>query len=55
LKPIVFNGAELEHWNNEFVGNKWSIILFKTTIPNRFVKYFPEEWRDCKEYIDMKK
>jgi len=54
LKPIVFNGAELEHWNNEFVGNKWSIILFKTTIPSRFNKYFPDEWRDCKEYIEMK-
>lgn len=54
MKPIIFNGAELEHWNNEFTGNKWSVILFKTSIPNNFKKDFPENWRDCEEYIKMK-
>lgn len=54
MKPIVFNGAELEHWNNELQGSKWSIVLFKTTIPTRFLKDFPEDWRTCKEYVDMK-
>lgn len=30
---IVFNGSELEHWNNEIVsGNKWSIVFFPAPI-----------------------
>lgn len=30
---IVFNGSELEHWNNEITsGNKWSIVFFPAPI-----------------------
>lgn len=55
-KPIIFNGAELEHWNTELgqVSQKWSIVLFRTTIPKKFQKEFPEDWRTCPEYIAMK-
>ena len=55
-KPIVFNGAEREHWNNPLGqdSRKWSIVLFRTSIPVRFLKDFPEDWRTCDEYIAMK-
>jgi len=29
--PVIFNGAEMEHWNTEFIGNennKYSLIYF---------------------------
>ena len=29
--PIIFNGAELEHWNtNDLQGNKYSLVFFNT-------------------------
>jgi hypothetical protein len=29
--PIVFNGAELEHWNtDDLVGNKYSLVFYFT-------------------------
>jgi hypothetical protein len=27
-KPIIFNGAELEHYNKEFKGTKYSLVFF---------------------------
>ncbi len=55
MKPIIFNGAKMEHWNNELTGSKWSIVLFRTTIPECFKKHFPENYRECQAYQDMKK
>lgn len=55
-KPIVFNGAEREHWNNPLDENsqKWTIVLFRTSIPKKFEKEFPEDWRTCPDYVAMK-
>ena len=30
LTPIIFNGYELEHWNLDHQGNKYSLIFFNT-------------------------
>jgi hypothetical protein len=35
LKPIIFNGAELEHWNtNDLVGDKYSLVYFNGELSN---------------------
>ena len=32
-KPIIFNGAELEHWNtDDLVGNKYSLVYYNCNI-----------------------
>ena len=54
MKPIVFNGALMEHYNNPFVGSKWSVILFKSTIPDKWKSSYPDDWRQCTDYIRMK-
>jgi hypothetical protein len=26
--PTIFDGSKLEHWNNTFEGNKYSLVFF---------------------------
>ena len=30
-KPLIFNGGVCEHWTNDFVGDRWSVVYYKIT------------------------
>ena len=44
-KPIIFNGSEMEHWNKEMEGFKWTIVFFTCEIPKRFKYMYPDNFR----------
>jgi hypothetical protein len=45
-KPIIFNGSEMEHWNKELEGFKWTIVFFTCEIPKRFKNMYPDNFRE---------
>jgi hypothetical protein len=44
-KPIVFDGHR-EHWNNPFIGTRWSIVFFKLEILPKWQRWFPADVND---------
>jgi hypothetical protein len=37
-QPIIFNGADLEHWNtDDLVGTKYSLVYYNAGLDEKFV------------------
>lgn len=44
-RPLVFDGHR-EHWNEPFIGTRWSIIFFKLEILPKWLDRFPADVND---------